>query len=268
MRRAALLGLSLLMVLSLVISACGTTGTTGSGLKVALVTDVGKVNDGTFNEFAYKGMMQAVTEFKLDSPPSSRRWPVTDYEKNIEQFADEKYDMIVTVGFMIGDATAADGQEVSEHQVRHRGPAYDPTLPNAAGPDFSEDQSGYLAGCLAGLMTKSNVVGIVCGMEIPPVIKFRKGYENGAKSVTPTCKVLGVYIDSFTAPDRGKEAALSQMAEKADVIFGAGGPTGSGGIAAAAEQGAWVIGVDQDEYLDHLHRRQEARLPTSSCPAP
>ena len=97
-------------------------------------------------------------------------------------------------------------------------------------------------------MTKSNVVGIVAGMEIPPVIKFRKGYENGAKYVNPNVKVLGVYIDSFTDPARGKEAALSQIAEKADVIFGAGGPTGSGGIMGAAAQGVWVIGVDQDEY--------------------
>ena len=121
--------------------------------------------------------------------------------------------------------------------------------PNLAGLIFSEDQSGFLAGCLAGLMTKSNVVGIVAGMEIPPVIKFRRGYQNGVKYVNPKAKVLGVYIDSFTDPARGKEAALSQIAEKADVIFGAGGPTGSGGIMGAAAQGVWVIGVDQDEYL-------------------
>ena len=86
-------------------------------------------------------------------------------------------------------------------------------------------------------------------MEIPPVIKFRNGYENGVKYVCPDCNVIGVYIDSFTDPARGKAAALSQIGEGADVIFGAGGPTGSGGIQGAAQEGVWVIGVDQDEYL-------------------
>jgi basic membrane protein A len=93
---------------------------------------------------------------------------------------------------------------------------------------FSEDQSGFMAGALAGQMTESKTVGIVGGMEIPPVIKFRLGYENGVHHVCPDCTVLGIYIDSFTDPARGKEAALSQIAEGADVIFGAGGPTVEG----------------------------------------
>ena len=217
-------------------------------VKVGLVTDVGKVNDGTFNEFAYKGMMKAVEEFKLENAFIETLAP-TDYEKNIEQFATEKYDVIITVGFMIGDATVKMAEKYPNIKFAGVDQFQAKDVANCAGLNFSEDQSGFLAGCLAGLMTKSNVVGFVGGMEIPPVQKFRKGYENGVKLTNPNAKVLGVYIDSFTAPDRGKEAALSQIAEKADVIFGAGGPTGSGGIAAAAEQGVWVIGVDQDEYL-------------------
>jgi basic membrane lipoprotein Med (substrate-binding protein (PBP1-ABC) superfamily) len=217
-------------------------------VKVGLVTDVGKVNDGTFNEFAYKGLMKAVDEFKLQNAFIETLAP-TDYEKNIEQFAKEGYDVIVTVGFMIGDATAAMAKKYPNIKFAGVDQFYADAPANAAGLIFSEDQSGFLAGCLAGLMTKSNVVGIVAGMEIPPVIKFRTGYENGAQFVNPNVKVLGVYIDSFVDPARGKEAALSQIAEKADVIFGAGGPTGSGGIMGAAAQGVWVIGVDQDEYL-------------------
>jgi len=220
-------------------------------IKVALVTDVGKVNDGTFNEFAYKGMMQAVEEFGLESAFIETLAP-TDYDKNIEQFANEGYDMIVTVGFMINDATTA--AAIKYPNIKFAGVDQGSDQPNFAGLLFSEDQAGFLAGCLAGLMTKSNVVGIVAGMEIPPVVKFRLGYENGVKHVNPNAKVLGVYIDSFTDPARGKEAALSQMAEGADVIFGAGGPTGSGGIMGAAAQGAWVIGVDQDEYLTTFGR--------------
>jgi len=215
-------------------------------IKVGLVTDVGKINDGTFNEFAYTGFKKAVDEFGLQSAYIETQSP-TDYEKNIEQFAQEGYDMIITVGFMINDATTAAAKKYPN--IMFAGVDEGSGEPNFAGLVFSEDQSGFLAGCLAGLMTKSNVVGIVAGMEIPPVIKFRKGYENGAKFVNPNVKVLGVYIDSFVDPARGKEAALSQMAEGADVIFGAGGQTGSGGITGAAAQGVWVIGVDQDEYL-------------------
>jgi len=252
MRKLSLI-VTLLLVTSFVLVACGAEPTATPApkqFKVGLVTDVGKVNDGTFNEFAYKGMMKAVEEFKLKSAFIETLAP-TDYEKNITQFAEEKYDMIITVGFMLGDATAAMAKKYPNVKFAIVDYAYDPKdVPNnnIMGLVFSEDQSGFLAGALAGQMTKSKVVGIVCGMEIPPVVKFRKGYENGVKYVCPDCKVLGVYIDSFTAPDRGKEAALSQIAEKADVIFGAGGPTGSGGIKAAAEKGVWVIGVDQDEY--------------------
>jgi len=252
MRKVILVTLILALTLPLVLTGCGAPAATPTPapkkFKVGLVTDVGKVNDGTFNEFAYKGMMQAVNEFKLDSAFIETLSP-TDYEKNITQFAEEKYDMIITVGFMLGDGTAAMAKKYPNIKFAIVDFAYDPVIPNVMGLVFSEDQAAFLAGALAGQMTKSKVVGVVCGMEIPPVVKFRKGYENGVKYICPDCKVLGVYIDSFTAPDKGKEAALSQIAEKADVIFGAGGPTGSGGIKAAAEKGVWVIGVDQDEYF-------------------
>jgi phosphonate transport system substrate-binding protein len=107
-------------------------------------------------------------------------------------------------------------------------------------------------------MSQSKTVGIVAGMEIPAVKKFRNGYENGVKYICPDCNALGVYIDSFTDPARGKAAAESQIAEGADVIFGAGGPTGSGGILGAAQQGVWVIGVDQDEYYTTFKGGSEA----------
>lgn len=248
--------LSLLVVLSVLLSACAPAATPtpeAPKLRVGLVTDVGKVNDGTFNEFAYKGMMQAVDEFGLESAFIETLAP-TDYEKNITQFAEEDYDMIVTVGFMIGDATRKLAPEYPDIKFAGVDQFQADTIENVMGMNFSEDQSGFLAGALAGLMTESKVVGIVCGMEIPPVIKFRLGYENGVHHVCPDCTVLGLYIDSFTDPARGKEAALSQMAEDADVIFGAGGPTGSGGILAAAAEGVWVIGVDQDEYLTTFGR--------------
>jgi len=218
-----------------------------AALRVGLVTDVGKVDDGTFNQYAYEGMMRAVKESSLDSAFIETLQP-TDYEKNVEQFAQEGYDMIITVGFMMGDTTKKMAEKYPDIKFAIVDFAYDPPVPNIQGLVFREDQSGFLAGALAGQMTKSKVVGIVAGMEIPPVKKFRNGYEHGVKCVCPDCEVLGVYIDSFTDPARGKTAALSQVNEGADVIFGAGGPTGSGAIQGAAQEGVYVIGVDQDEY--------------------
>jgi len=89
----------------------------------------------------------------------------------------------------------------------------------------------------------------VYGVPIPPVVKFRNGYEQGARYVNPDINVLGIYIDDFLAPDRGAAAAEQLIGEGADVIFGAGGPTGSGGISFAAGEGVRVIGVDQDEFF-------------------
>jgi basic membrane protein A len=247
MRRNTLHRLGWVVVLVLLLG-----GLSGPALaritQVGLVTDVGKVDDRTFNEFAYKGMMRAVKEFGLKSAFIETQQP-TDYEKNIEQLASSGSEMIVTVGFMLGDATKKMAEKYPQLLFAIVDFAYDPPVANILGLTFAEDQSGFLAGALAGMMTKTKIVAMVAGVEIPPVIRFRKGYEAGAKHVCAACQLLGVYIDSFTDPARGKTAALSQMDEGADVIFGGGGTTGSGAILGAAQAGAWVIGVDQDEYL-------------------
>jgi len=219
----------------------------GAKVKVGLVTDVGKVDDKTFNQFAYEGMMKAAKDFGFKADYIETQQP-TDYEKNIQTFAEEGYDMIITVGFMITDATLKMAAEYPDIKFAGVDQFYGEPRDNTMGLLFAEDQSGFVAGALAALMSETGVIGIVAGMEIPPVIKFRKGYENGAAYINPDIKVLGVYIDSFTAPDRGKAAAEAQIADGADVIFGAGGPTGSGGIVAAMEKGVYGIGVDQDEY--------------------
>jgi basic membrane protein A len=221
---------------------------TASISQIGLVTDVGKVDDRTFNESAYKGMVQAAQAFGVKSAFIETQQP-TDYEKNIEQFAVAGYDMIITVGFMLGDATKRMAQKYPNVHFAIVDFAYDPSLDNVLGLVFSEEQSGFMAGALAGLMSKSKITGMVAGVEIPPVVRFRKGYEAGVKHVCADCEVLGVYIDSFIDPARGKTAAMSQIDEGADVIFGGGGTTGSGAILGAAQAGVWAIGVDQDEYL-------------------
>lgn len=247
------------VILGLLLLLCGgiVTAQTPTKLRVGLVTDVGKVDDRTFNESAYNGMMRAVKEFDLKSAFIETQQP-TDYDKNIEQFAAAGYDIIITVGFMLGDATKKMAEKYPKVRFAIVDFAYDPPLENVVGLVFAEEQSGFMAGALAGLMSKSKIIGMVAGVEIPPVIRFRKGYEAGVKHVCADCEVLGVYIDSFIDPARGKTAAMSQIDEGADVIFGGGGTTGSGAILGAAQAGVWAIGVDQDEYLTTF---KEGRTP-------
>ncbi len=247
MKKLCLILLSILMLSAITLYARGGEEAEEGKVKIGLVTDVGKVDDKTFNQFAYEGMMRAAKKFGLEANYIETQQP-TDYDKNIQTFAEEGYDMIITVGFMITDSTLKMAAQYPDIKFAGVDQFYGEPLDNTMGLLFAEDQSGYVAGALAAMMSETGVIGIVAGMEIPPVIKFRKGYENGARYINPDIKVLGVYIDSFTAPDRGKAAAEAQIADGADVIFGAGGPTGSGGIVAAMEKGVFGIGVDQDEY--------------------
>jgi basic membrane protein A len=231
----------------------GTTPGTG-GLRVGLVTDVGKINDGTFNEFAYTGLKRAETELGVEIAYIETQ-AQADYEKNMDQFSNQNFDMIIGVGFLMGDAVKAHAEKNPNIKYAIVDFAYDPVVPNIQGLVFAEDQAGYLAGVLAANMSKSNVIGVVGGIEgVPAVKKFVLGYQNGAKSVKPDIEVKFVYIDSFTDRARGGEAARDFISQGADVIFGAGGQTGSGAIQTAAEQGVYVIGVDQDEYNTTFQR--------------
>ncbi|OQY84367.1 MAG: hypothetical protein B6D42_05485, partial [Anaerolineae bacterium UTCFX5] len=222
---------------------------TGAPSTVCLVTDLGRVNDGTFNTYAYEGMLRAEADLGLTTSYVETQ-SQTDYEANINTCLDEGFDIIVTVGFLIYDATIAAAK--ANPDVYFIGVDQFPaeTAPNFVGIQFREDQAGYLAGVMAALMSESGKVGGVYGIDIPPVRKFRNGFEQGAKSVNPDIELFGVYIPDFLAPQLGAEAADAMVSEEGvDVVFGAGGPTGSGGIVHAAEIGAWVIGVDQDEYI-------------------
>lgn len=226
----------------------GGEGTMAPIQTVCLVTDLGNVNDGTFNEYAYKGMVKAEEEFDLETNFIETQ-SQTDYDKNIQTCVDEDYDAIVTVGFLIADATLKAAEANPEIMFIGVDQFFAEPPANLVGIQYREDQGGFLAGALACMMTESNVVAGVYGQEIPPVVKFRNGFENGCHYVNPDAEALGTYLPSFIDPAAGASAAAQFMGEGADVIFGAGGPTGSGGIRAAAEGGVYVIGVDQDEYI-------------------
>jgi len=255
---------SLLVILSMLLVACAGGGATPKPtkkFKVGLVTDVGGVNDKSFNQSAWAGAQKAAKDLGIEAKFIESK-QVTDYEKNIDQFATEGYDMIITVGFLMGDATAKKAKEYPNIEFAIIDFAYFPAkegdpdpyktdLKNVTSLMFAEDQVGYMAGVLAGCMSKSGVVGSVAGMEIPPVVRFVTGYQNGAKSVNPKIQTLNQYIPSFTDPAKGKEVGLSMIDQGADVIFGVGGNTGNGGLLAAKEKGKMGIGVDVDQYLTY-----------------
>ena len=218
---------------------------------LCLVTDLGRVNDGTFNQFAHEGATAGADEYDLEYKFIETQ-AETDYEANIQTCIDEGFEVIITVGFLIADATnaaAADNDGVyflGVDQFVMDGPT------NYVGIQFREDQSGFLAGVLAAQVAasvESDTIAGVYGIDIPPVKKFRNGFEQGARHINPDINTLGVYIDSFVARDRGASAANQFIGEGASVIFGAGGPTGTGGIVAAAQAEVYVIGVDQDEWV-------------------
>lgn len=215
---------------------------------VCLITDLGRVNDGSFNQSANDGMVRAAADFNLDTTYIETQ-AQTDYEANLQTCIDNGYDVVVVVGFLIYDATIAAAKANPDVYFIGIDQVPDEAVPNYVGVQYREDQAGFLAGAMAALMTVTDKVGGVYGLDIPPVIKFRNGFEQGARFINPNIQLYGVYIPDFQAPQEGAEAAEAFLAEGVDVVFGAGGPTGSGGIVRAAELGAWVIGVDQDEYL-------------------
>jgi basic membrane protein A len=216
-------------------------------LRVGLVTDGGRVDDGSLNQGAYLGIQQAAGTFDIDLNFIETVEP-GDFERNIATFANAGFDVIVTVGSAMAEATQAMAETYPAIRFVAVDHAFADPPPNLQGIVFREDQAGFLAGVLAGQFSASRTVGVVTGPETPVVQRYRGGFANGVASVCPDCQVIEVAIDSATDTARGKTAALSQIAEGADIIFGVGGQTGSGAVLGATQDDAWAIGADVDEY--------------------
>jgi len=252
MRKNVLALLSVLLVASMLLSACGGGG--GGTYKIGLVTDVGRVNDRSFNQSAWEGVQQAGKDLKAEVKYIETT-DAKDYENNIKQFADEKYDVIVTVGFALTDATIKMAKQYPDVKFIGVDQFQGETLPNLTGLIFHEDHSGYLAGVLAAKLTKSGTIAGVFGTDlVPPVVAFKEGYEAGAKSVNPNIKIISTYhpgeiSQAFTDPEWGAATAAQAIDQGADVVFGAGGMTGNGALEETATHADFFcIGVDSDQW--------------------
>ena len=244
---------SLMLLASMLLAACGGGGEE-KAFKIGLVTDVGRVNDRSFNQSAWEGAQAAAedlgAEVKYIETTGAK-----DYEDNIRQFADEGYNVIITVGFALGDATIKMANEYPDISFIGVDQFQGEALPNLAGLIFHEDQSGYLAGALAAHMSKSGTIAAVLGTDlVPPVVAFKEGYEAGALAINPDIKVISTYhpgeiSQAFTDPEWGAATAAQAIDQGADVVFGAGGMTGNGALEeTATREGVYCIGVDTDQW--------------------
>ena len=216
---------------------------------VRLVTDIGKIDDRTFNQYAYEGMEAAADCFGFETDYIETA-SEADYAKNINTALEGGPDVVITTGFLLATDTLAAAEANAETNFIGID-QFQPEFPeNYVGVLFNEDEGGYMAGVMAASLSESGTIGVVGGREdVPPVVKLVNGYEAGAKSVNPDINVLKVYNESFDDTAKGASDAEQFIGEGADVIFGAGGKTGSAGVVEATSQGLWGIGVDQDEYF-------------------
>ena len=227
---------------------CWEASTYAEPLKVGLAyASADGAADLSLNWMANEGLLRAVTDLGVVGTTYT---PTTeaDYDALLNQCVDDGNALCLSAGFQMADATwnsAAAHPDVDFAIVDF---AWEAELDNLRGIIFSVEEAGYLAGTLAGLMTNSDVVGGVGGMEIPAVSAFLEPYRNGARWVNPDVEVIITYTDTFVDPDLGAQVAQELMANGADVIFGVAGPTGDGAILEAAQSGAWEIGVDADSW--------------------
>jgi basic membrane protein A len=258
---------AILAALLLAVAGCGggneaaTTGGGGGGtetsggakIRVGLVTDIGGLNDRGFNSLANKGLEDAKAQLGIDGRVLESKSDA-DYIPNLSEFGDQGYDLIISVGFLMTDATTQAAKAYPDSTFAIVDSAFDPPLDNAQGLLFKEQETGCLVGAVAALTTKSNNITWVGGQKIPPVDRFIAGYQFCAKKVNPDVKVSGSYSQDFVDQAKCKEIALDQIAKGSDVVFQVAGGCGLGALDAAKQKSVWGIGVDADQSFlgDHI----------------
>jgi basic membrane protein A len=231
----------------------GATETSGGeAIKVGLVTDIGGLNDRGFNSLANKGLEDAKAQLGVEGRVLESKSDA-DYIPNLSEFGDQGYDLIISVGFLMTDATTQAAKAYPDTTFAIVDSAFDPALDNAQGLLFKEQETGCLVGAVAGLTTKSNNITWVGGQQIPPVDRFIAGYQFCAEKVNPDVQVSGSYSQDFVDQAKCKEIALDQIAKGSDVVFQVAGGCGLGALDAAKQKSVWGIGVDADQSFLGAH---------------
>ncbi len=231
----------------------GTPGAGGKKIKVALVFDLGGPDDKSFNASANSGLMKAKADLGLTDADvkTVESKNAADYKSNMTNFATQNFDLIIAVGFNMQSAM----KEVAPQFPNVKFAIVDGDAPegaaNCVGLKFQEEQGSFLAGFLAGSMSKSKKIGFVGGMEMPLIGKFEAGYRAGAKTAGLDADkgVLVAYTGNWDDTAKGKQVAVQEFGNGADIVYQAAGKAGLGVIQAAKEKGTgfYAIGVDQDQ---------------------
>ncbi len=221
-----------------------TAPTTSEELTFAMVTDQNGLGDGGFNDAAWAGLQMAEQEFGA-MPKVVESREQAQYVPNLTSLAEQDTDLVAAIGFLLTDAVA----EVAPQFPDVNFALVDSVVeaPNVACLLFKEEDGSFLVGAIAGLMTKSNTVGFVGGIDSPLIKKFEVGYRAGVMTTNPDAKVLASYVGSFADPAKGEEFANAQYDQGADIVYQAAGQTGLGVINAAKKRNLYAIGVDQDQ---------------------
>ena len=248
-----ILALLLTAVFALSLTACGGGASEEAvekkDFKIGLVTDVGGVEDQSFNQSAWEGLQRAEKELgvTVNYLPSNTD---ADYGPNIETFVDEGYDLIVCVGYMLADATSTAAQQYPDQQFAIVDDISCVEYENVACMSFRQEQASYLVGYVAGMMTETDTVGLVLGMASDNMHLFGYGYCAGVLDANPNATILQANANSFGDPALGSSLATNFITNGCDVIFHAAAATGTGVISECDAKGVMAIGVDCDQnYL-------------------
>jgi basic membrane protein A and related proteins len=237
------------------LAACG-EAESGDALTIGVVTDVGQLEDKSFNEASWCGAIAGATSVGGTAEVIVTEAPA-DYAQNIQTFVDREFDVVITVGFAIGDATleAATANPETWFIGVDQFIGADPIPENYMGLLYNEAQAGYLAGIVAANISETGVIGAIGGIDsVPPVVNYISGYANGAASVNPDIEVLIEYASTdittaFNDPATGRSIAEQMLDADADVLFQVAGLTGQGVLEAVCDAGAFGIGVDVDQWI-------------------
>jgi basic membrane protein A and related proteins len=259
--------LALIAALALGVAACGDDDDDGGGggggasqdegksIKAGVVTDIGGLNDRSFNFLANKGLEDAESELGTQGRVLLSK-SNGDYVPNLSTLAQQQFDLSVGVGFLMADAMATVAGKFPNNNfaiVDFSAAGLKGKPKNVEGLLFKEQEAGYLAGYLAGLWAKDNnatTVSTVGGQKIPPVDHYIAGFQKGATDANPGIKTLNAYSQDFVDQAKCKEIALDQISQGSKVVFQVAGQCGLGALDAAKEKGVQGIGVDADQaYL-------------------
>jgi len=222
-------------------------GAEKASIKVGMVTDVGGVNDQSFNQTSWEGLQALHEEDPSIEVTYLESKTDADYQTNINTFIDEGYDLIICVGYMLAGATREAALDNPDQLFAIIDDSSNADLPNVACLMFAQEEASYLVGLVAGSVTKSKTVGYVQGMVSDQMNLFGIGYITGVKEVCPDATILQYNANNFGDIAGGNTAAKDMITKGADVIYHAAGGTGMGVINACDEAGIWAIGVDTDQ---------------------